>query len=493
MPKLTQTIRKIGHRDPRGYEYAVAHLDVLIPDPENPRLPLQSSSLETILALLADDADGLFNLAKDLVNLSGTNPAELLNVTSVDGLLVVKEGNRRLVAQKILRNPEQLRGRVSDKELDRWKKLSKTEQAKKLTDQLLVVIGENHDEWVARRHLGPQGGVGVADWDTKAKARHAARRKGVKDRALTLLDSLKSTYPDRFGPLDPPDRTFTTFTRVLDSPDARAHLGIDVEEDGKVLLSHGERSLRLIEEVLRDLQRDDQKKLTSRKIPNKDAIKEYLRKLDSRLQDDEDEDPITLDAAHDGAAAPATTASGATAKASASRKRPPDVLKSFETPTASRLRKIFDELIKVKKDGAANAAMILTRVLLELSIEEYANKHSLPFAGDRNAQVESDFKAFQKALSIANVVLPKSLREALKSAGTRGPGLPEKLDAVIRHLMSSKKMSAKDGNAKIRELSQKDIIPLLNDAVHRLEHFPNIDRVDHVLEVVRPVFNAMSS
>lgn len=481
----------IGYKDPRGYDYAVADLEALVPDPENPRLPLQSSSLDTILALLGEDPDGLFTLAKDLVSLHGSNPAELLNVTPVDDLLVVKEGNRRLVARKILRNPEQLRGRVSEKELDRWKKLSKSEDAKKLPKEVLIVIGADHDEWVARRHLGPQGGVGVADWDTKAKARHLARRRGVQDRALSLLDSLKATYPQRFGSLEPPKRTFTTFTRVLDSPEARIHLGIDVEEDGKVLLNHGERSLRLIEEVLRDLRRTDKKKLTSRLIPDTDAIKGYLRGIETRVDDDVDEGPITLLPAGDDKS-PSASSATATQKAS-SRKRPPDLLKTFATPTAPRLRKIFDELVKVRRDGAPNAAMILTRVLLELSIDAYATEHTLSFAGDQDAQLGEDIKALYRELSLAKITLAKSVREALKAAPTKGPQLPDKLDAVIRDLIQRQKLNAKDGNAKIRELHQKDIIPLLNDAVHRLEHFPTIERVDHVLEVVRPVFNAMSA
>jgi hypothetical protein len=492
MRKMKPTVRMIGYKDPRGYDYAVADLEVLVPDPENPRLPLQSSSLDTILALLGEDPDGLFNLAKDLVNLHGSNPAELLNVTPVDDLLVVKEGNRRLVARKILRNPEQLRDRVGERELDRWKKLSKSDDAKKLPTEVLIVIGDDHDEWVARRHQGPQGGVGVVDWDTKAKARHLARRRGVKDRALSLLDSLKTTYPHRFGALEPPKRTFTTFTRVLDSPEARAHLGIDVDEDGKVLLSHGERSLRLIEEVLRDLQRTDQKKLTSRRIPTTDAIKDYLRDVEVRVDDEVDEAPLTLVSASEDRSA---SASGATAntKSSSSRKRPPDILKTFTPPSAPRLRKIFEELAKVRRDGAPHAAMILTRVLLELSIDDYANAQSLPFAGDKNGQLEEDIKALQRNLSIASITLPKSVRDALKAAANQGPRLPDKLDAVIHDLIKRKKLGSKEGNAKIRELRQKDILPLLNDAVHRLHNFPTIERVDHVLEVVLPVFNAMSA
>lgn len=42
-------IRKLGYTDPRGYEYALIDLDALIPDPQNPRIPIQESALATLL------------------------------------------------------------------------------------------------------------------------------------------------------------------------------------------------------------------------------------------------------------------------------------------------------------------------------------------------------------------------------------------------------------------------------------------------------------
>ena len=36
-----------------------------------------------------------------------------------------------------------------------------------------------------------------------------------------------------------------------------------------------------------------------------------------------------------------------------------------------------------------------------------------------------------------------------------------------------------------------EVLPMLNDAVHRLDVVPSIPRVNHILEIVRPVFNGM--
>jgi len=225
-------VKRINVPDPRGYVYALVDLEFLLPDSGNPRIPPQESRLETVLAVVKEDADGLYNLAKDIIAQGGHNPAELLNVTKVAGGFLVKEGNRRVIARSLLKNPEQLRDHVSSAEINRWRRLAADRRAESLPDSLLVVIGENHDAWVDRRHLGPQGGVGTLHWGPQAKARRDAQRKGTKDRTLALLESLQSSFPERFASLEPPKRTFTTFARVVDSQDARAHIGIDVDEAG---------------------------------------------------------------------------------------------------------------------------------------------------------------------------------------------------------------------------------------------------------------------
>lgn len=477
-------VKMLGYSDSRGYDYAAVDLDLLIPDPENPRIPIQESTLDTLLALVDEDADGLYTLAKDIVEMKGTSPSELLNVSRLGGSFVVKEGNRRIAARRILRNPEQLRGHVSKAELERWTRLAAREGARSLSTEAIVVIGDDHDAWIDRRHLGPQGGVGVQQWRPQAKARREERSRGTKDRTLSLLDSLKASHPDRFGKLEPPNRTFTTFERVLESSVASAHIGVDVDENGNVRLTRGERSLRLLEEILTDLRKFGKEKLTSRKIHDTGAILQYLDEIDARVEAGVDDAPITLSTG-------ASESSSKTKKASRSDPRPRDVLKDYEKTSAARPTKLIDELKKARKERLANAAIVLTRVLLEISADHYAGEQALSFAGDRNVKVEEEVKVFFKQLSAANISPSKTIRQALVFAASRPLSLGTKLELVIRDLIDKNRINSKEGNAKIRELHEKQVVELLNDAVHRLENVPSIDRVDHILEVMRPVYNAM--
>jgi hypothetical protein len=180
----------LGIRDPRGYQYARIDLELLLPDPGNFRIPTQESTLDATFAVL-DEPPGLLKLAADLINTGGTNPAELLSAVPWEGKFIVVEGNRRLIAQRLLHNPEEIRDRS---DYARWRELSKQARAARLPTTLLVVVGENHDEWVDRRHLGPQEGAGLVPWNTRQKARRDLKRKGKRNRAELVLDALKQTF-----------------------------------------------------------------------------------------------------------------------------------------------------------------------------------------------------------------------------------------------------------------------------------------------------------
>lgn len=79
MATRRRAIRRVDYMDHRGYEYFDVDIDVLVPDPENPRIPPQEfAQTETMLAVYRRNPAGLYKLAADLAKI-GTNPAELLS------------------------------------------------------------------------------------------------------------------------------------------------------------------------------------------------------------------------------------------------------------------------------------------------------------------------------------------------------------------------------------------------------------------------------
>src|SRR5690606_5941987 len=109
------------------------------------------------------------------------------------------------------------------------------------------------------------------------------------------------------------------------------------DEHGRVHVRHGERSLRLLEEILKDLRKSGTDKLTSRKIHDAKAIAKYLDELDKRLEVDIDVNPFTL------ASGDQPRPSG-TAKRSKASTRPRDILQDFRKPKTARPAKLFEEL-----------------------------------------------------------------------------------------------------------------------------------------------------
>ena len=483
--RAVPAVQILDVHDARGYKYALVDIDRLIPDPENPRIPVQESALDTILALVKEDKDGLFTLARDIVEMKGVNPAELLSVTPLSNdMFVVREGNRRIAARRLLRNPEQLKGHVSGSDMTRLRALASDERAKRLPTSTMVVIGDDHEAWVDRRHLGTQGGKGLIPWNTQAKARRGSLRHGSPDRTAALLEGLRRVDAGRFGTLQPPQRTYTTFTRLLDSQHARAHIGIDVNENDQFVLSKGKRSLRLLEEVLRDLRASGPEKLTSRMIHDRRAIAAYLGRLDTRVGALEESSPVVLAESQPGSKAQKQ-------KGTRAAPRPVDALKALARPKGTRPGKLYDELAKARRNDMPNAAIVLTRLLLELTADSYATDHGLATSSDTDSAIEGEVTNFREQLGRAGIKPSKAISNALKILSTQPPNLGRKLEVTIDSLVAKGKLAPKEGSAKKRELATSSVVALLNDAVHRLHNVPSIDRVNHILEIVAPIFNAM--
>src|SRR5437773_11133994 len=80
----------------------------LLLDPENYRLEPQATQLATIHAMIAEQDEKLIDLAEDIVDLGGLSPIVLTAVcpSSDPEKYMVLEGNRRVTALKLLKDPE---------------------------------------------------------------------------------------------------------------------------------------------------------------------------------------------------------------------------------------------------------------------------------------------------------------------------------------------------------------------------------------------------
>jgi len=136
------------------------------------------SEADVIQIMITDQKDKIFALAKDIA-FNGLNPGESLFVAQDaknKGRYIVLEGNRRITALKILKNPEILEQTdFSSKktEVQGWLGNNKVQP---LPDKISCVIFDDPAEsysWIEKKHIGPGKGEGVVGWPAMAKANYA--------------------------------------------------------------------------------------------------------------------------------------------------------------------------------------------------------------------------------------------------------------------------------------------------------------------------------
>lgn len=482
----------LNYTDPRGFEYAVVDLSLLVPDNENPRIAPQADSPTALVELLTLHPEEMLELGKDIIEMKGTSPNELVCVERSNGHFVVREGNRRIAARQLLQNPHRVRGRVPDEMYNRWVKLSEHKGVDGLPNEFLVVISTEHDPWIDRRHMGSQGGVGVISWDAIAKRRRALHRTGKKDLVLGLIESLSGEHKERFGSLAPSRGNVSTFVRLAESPQARARIGLDTDEEGRPVLLHGERSLALLEQILKDLRSggpNGRPKINTRVFNFTAKINEYLDELEEQVTVPKTS-RLTLGTSD--ATAPSASVASIAESTPTKTARERDVFKRLRVINLPRLRQLHRELIWSADRPAPNAAIVLTRILLELSLDEYLAKRGLPLGSDEDPVARQQAKDFLEAVGRAGIRPQPVIKEALARIGNRSGGLKEKLTVALNAMTSLPSgMPRKEMQSKLREINQQHIIDTLHDHVHRLGIAPSKQAAEQILLVLEPVFTVL--
>ena len=206
----------------------------------NPRIGNASDQREAMQWLIndkGDDGSKVATLAESIIQDGGLNPLERMMVMKDDdGKYVVLEGNRRALTLKLLINPAALTSLkiASAAQKETLEQLAKTFN-RKVVEPIEAVLADQRStasSWIERRHNGEDGGRGVVEWSSEAKARRRER-----DPALQALEFVR-----QHGELTEEERAalsnfpLTTFDRLLSTPAVRTALGFEVK-NGRLLTS----------------------------------------------------------------------------------------------------------------------------------------------------------------------------------------------------------------------------------------------------------------
>lgn len=354
-------------------------------DPINPRGDSEPDE-EKIRALFGAQSETLA-LATHMAE-HGQNPLDRIGIIEhpkLPGHYVIREGNRRLCAMQLLRDPDRA---PTDAMRKSFQKLAN--EGRPIPNKLQAVLFHEKPKarvWMSVKHEGPQGGLGTVTWGAKEKTRFnregetgKTRPKNPNRQAEALI-----TYAVEQKLITPEEReliALTTITRYL--PNVRTALALLNTEDCTTNARQGEFNTAL------------QRFLKDAKETGTSGVKATVHSRSSAAQRTEYAETIRRDGhsplnrdqspydPSNTSPTKATGKGGATTRSSTHpSKRKQLIPSSFIVPVRDNvLLRLVSEGKELHPDDARFSCNYLNRVILERIVYLYATKHGVGRDGD---------------------------------------------------------------------------------------------------------------
>jgi hypothetical protein len=343
-------------------------------DEVNPRLAEPNvGQREAQRTLAHEQGKKILKLAKHILQY-GLNPLELPAVSrQPDGRFIVLEGNRRLVALKALDNPDTIADAVTPGVLSEIRKLSKKYQQAPIdfVECVEVKDREEIEPWIRLKHTGENQGAGLVRWGPDESDRFFNRSGLLKahTQALEFLTKRGDLTADARAAINT-----TTFQRLIDTPEVRDRLGIELKDRRLYLMADAGHVANALMHVIEHLP-------PVTKLHSKAQRVQYAKELPSKIVV-----RSTIPSGSGIALMDADPNASPTSKKRA-RKRPRQRISLIPTDcvlnvTDDRAQAIEEELRHLRVEKFANAVSVLMRVFIEVSMDCYFTNHGLPTTVD---------------------------------------------------------------------------------------------------------------
>lgn len=406
----------------------------------NPRFETVESQRDALQAMISEIGDKMLVLADDIVQ-NGINPSELVIVipSGEKNKYLVREGNRRVAVLKLLAAPEmfKVQHKSFTNRLNKIIKKSGIGLHIKEIPCVAFVDANDANRWIELKHTGENKGKGVVPWDAQQTARFKTGMSNKQSVGLQVLDFLKGSSGEST------EKTLkkvsiTNLERLLTDKNVQSVLGIQINDKGIVetglLRDEIKKGLLKIAndiaskkvKVKHIYTKEDRKKYIETFKPGQD-IPDQTKQANSvwALCDEDDKKPMRK-----------TKSRSSVQPIDRDSLIPRNCILSIRE---AKINRIYTELKNMCIETYTNASAVLFRVFLELSIDTYSDKYSLP-------------KTQQ---------------------GGRELSLRQRLDAVVKH-MEDNGIATKDELKGVRVIvQQKDglyTVDTFNDYVHN-RHF----------------------
>ncbi len=429
----------------------------LLVDLINPRHNQQPNQREAISNIAFDQGMKLVNLGQDIVDQESLSPNDLPLVTpaDTDGMYTVLEGNRRIAAIKLITSPSLLASIGLSKALNsRFKDLNNFADKVPTEIHCSIISRDEARHWIEQKHTGENNGVGTVMWD----GRQTQRFRGMSP-ALHVIELVEdSDLVDDETKKKLQKIAITNVERILDTPDARRLLGVDVQKGELVFTIPEEEALGRLALVIDDIAN---KRIKVSDLDNKKQRVDYAEEVSKRPL------PTPVGGAGGGGG---TGGGTAPIRPGMPRRIRPDrkmlIPKSCRlTIPQPRINKIYHELQSMEVEKYTNSCAVMFRVFIELSLDHYGQVKRLIFK------------------------VPTPPKPPSTTPGTKDMTLREKIKAVYDH-MESNSLADKNQLRGIKSLhANKEhvlSVDILNAYVHNKDLQPKATDLKTDWENIQP-------
>jgi hypothetical protein len=355
-------------------------IDSLDLDLENPRITLASDQRDAMQKIITEQKAKLINLAESIA-VKGFSPMDrcLVLRSARAGKFIVLEGNRRVLAAKLLKNPSLLITlAMPDAFRKRLQKAAQNFDVKKVepVDCYEVADRAEGNDWINQRHTGANEGRGIVNWSAIAVSRFRGRDPALQalDFVLQhgeLTDEQKETIAGKF-PL-------TTLDRLLSTPSVRTAIGLDIT-GGKLRTElPADEALKPLRRIVLDLA---EKAVTVTHLKSKDQQNAYIAKLKGADKPDlgkKTGTSVTVEEITDKDFKPKSVSPAKKSRAGRTQARNYVVPKACKLNVSNaKILEIYTELRTLLLAKHPHAIAVLLRVFLETSVDHYLKAAAIP-------------------------------------------------------------------------------------------------------------------
>jgi hypothetical protein len=374
--KIQKHTNSIGEE--KDMEGTLVDLDRLQVNTENPRFGMTSNQIEAFQMMLADQKEKIHNLAKDIVA-NGLNPADLVivmpSINDPDYFLVL-EGNRRVVALKLLSNPDLVPEKFKQSQTFFQEYAMKIDMTNFKVPCVIFDNEEAANRWIKLKHTGENEGVGTVGWDSQQKARFDERSGGKATLAIQALNFLREQpFISDDLKAELPVVKITNLQRVLSDPDVREAFGLTVENGVLTSELEPDEVAKPLQRVVRDLLKPT---FTVKQIYSKNDRSFYVESLGPKhLPNIKKVAASKWDLKTAQVPAPSLQPKQKRSLKTSSSRNTLIPKSCVIHITHTRINKIYRELKNLGLRDFANSVAITFRVFVELSVDEFLTAKAL--------------------------------------------------------------------------------------------------------------------